>query len=103
MRNRFVELTATNPAKIFGLYPRKGTIAAGSDADLVIWDPARRKTHGVKTSYQRVDYNLYEGWEVVGWPEKVFRRGELLVDGEQWLGRAGSGSFVPRRAHAAII
>jgi len=101
--NRFVELTATNPAKVFGMYPRKGTIAVGSDADLVIWDPARRKTHGVKTSYQRVDYNLYEGWEVVGWPEKVFRRGELLVDGEQWLGRAGSGSFIPRQAHAMIL
>ena len=96
--NRFVELTATNPAKVFGMYPRKGTIAAGSDADILIWDPAAHKTVGVKTSKHRTDYNLFEGWEVVGWPEKVFRRGELLVDGDQWLGKAGSGRFIRRAA-----
>ena len=94
--NRFVEITATNPAKIFGMYPRKGTIAVGADADLVIWDPTAKKTYGQALSQQRVDYNLYEGWEVTGWPEKVLRRGELLVDGAQWLGRAGSGVFIKR-------
>ncbi len=100
--NRFVEITATNPAKIFGLYPRKGTIAIGADADLVIWNPNEKKTYGQALSYQRVDYNLYEGWEVTGWPEKVLRRGELLVDGAQWLGRAGSGSFI-RRSTGMVI
>ena len=100
--NRFVEITATNPAKIFGMYPRKGTIAVGADADLVIWNPTEKKTYGQAFSKQRVDYNLYEGWEVTGWPEKVLRRGELLVDGEQWLGRAGSGAFV-RRGPGVIL
>jgi dihydropyrimidinase len=100
--NRFVEITATNPAKIFGMYPRKGTIAIGADADLVIWDPTVKKTYGQALSQQRVDYNLYEGWQVTGWPEKVLRRGELLVDGKQWLGRAGSGTFV-RRSPGGVL
>ncbi len=95
--NRFVEITATNPAKIFGMYPRKGTIAIGSDADIVIWDPNAQKTYGKALSHQRVDYNLYEGWEVTGWPEKVLRRGKLLVDGDKWLGRAGTGQFIHRK------
>jgi dihydropyrimidinase len=101
--NRFVEITATNPAKVFGMYPRKGTIAVGSDADLLIWDPSIKQTYGVATSYQRVDYSLFEGWATTGWPIKVLRRGELIVDGDQWLGRAGSGEFVRRRPHAAVI
>jgi dihydropyrimidinase len=101
--NRFVELTATNPAKIFGMYPRKGTIAVGSDADIAIWDPNLKKTAGVKTSHQRTDYNLYEGWEVVGWPVKVFSRGRLLVDGDRWLGTPGSGSFVRRSPFAPVV
>lgn len=100
--NRFVEITATNPAKIFGMYPRKGTIAIGADADIVIWSPNEKKTYGKALSHQRVDYNLYEGWEVTGWPEQVFRRGELLVDGARWLGRAGSGLFI-RRSPGMII
>jgi len=95
--NRFVELTATNPARIFGLYPRKGTLAVGSDADLLIWDPQLKKTLGVATSRHRTDYNLYEGWQVTGWPVQVFRRGELLVDGDLWHGRPGSGEYLARR------
>ncbi len=98
--NRFAEITATNPAKIFGMYPRKGTIAVGSDADALIWNPTAKKTYGKALSHQRVDYNLYEGWQVTGWPEKVFRRGELLVDGDQWLGRAGTGQFIHRKTVA---
>ncbi len=94
--NRFVELTATNPAKIFGLYPRKGTLAVGADADLALWDPRLKKTLGVATSHQRTDYNLYEGWEITGWPVKVYRRGELLVDGDTWHGRPGSGLWLKR-------
>lgn len=94
--NQFVALTSTNPAKIFGLYPRKGALLPGSDADLVIWDPEKRVRYGVAHSHQRTDYNLYEGWELVGMPEKVFLRGKLIVDGDRWLGRAGGGQFLKR-------
>lgn len=95
--NQFVALNCTNPARIFGLYPRKGALLPGSDADIVIWDPERRVTHGVERSQQRTDYNLYEGWELVGYPEQVYLRGKLIVDGDQWLGHAGQGQFVERR------
>ena len=101
--NRVVELCCTNPAKIFGLYPRKGTIAVGSDADLAVWDPAIKKTMGVKTSHQRTDYNLWEGLEVTGWPEKVFVRGNLLVDGETWHGEPGGGMWLKRDTHAPVL
>jgi dihydropyrimidinase len=101
--NRLVELCCTNPAKIFGMYPRKGTLAVGSDADLVIWDPKIKKTMGVATSYQRTDYNLYEGLEVQGWPDKVYSRGRLLIDGERWFGEAGSGRYLRRAAHAPTL
>jgi dihydropyrimidinase len=101
--NRFVELTATNPAKIFGMYPRKGTLAVGADADIVIWDPHARKIISAQNSHQRLDYNLYEGWEVVGLPEKVYSRGTLLVDGEMWLGQPGRGRFIWRNTHAPLL
>lgn len=94
--NQFVALTATNPAKIFGLYPRKGALLPGSDADLVIWDAEKNVEYGVAHSHQRSDYNLYEGWPLTGWPEKVFLRGKLIVDGENWLGGAGQGQFLKR-------
>jgi dihydropyrimidinase len=94
--NQFVALTSTNPARIFGLYPRKGALLPGSDADLVLWNPERRVTYGVAYAYHRTDYNLYENWELVGMPEKVFLRGFLIVDGEQWLGRAGMGIYLKR-------
>ncbi|HEY5269728.1 MAG TPA: dihydropyrimidinase [Anaerolineales bacterium] len=94
--NQFVALTSTNPAKIFGLYPRKGALLAGSDADIVIWDPQKKITYGVAHSHQRTDYNLYEGWELSGYPEKVFLRGQLIVDGEKWKGRRGKGIFLKR-------
>jgi len=101
--NQFVALTSTNPAKIFGLYPHKGTLAPGSDADLVLWDPERRLTYGVAHAHHRTDYNLFENWELVGYPEKVFLRGELIVDGEQWLGRPGIGRYLIREPEALII
>lgn len=101
--NQFVALTSTNPAKIFGLYPRKGALLPGSDADLVIWDSERRLTYGVAYAHHRTDYNLFEGWELVGFPEKVFLRGQLIVDGEQWLGRPGMGQFLSRQPGAMVI
>jgi dihydropyrimidinase len=94
--NQFVALTSTNPAKIFGLYPRKGALLPGSDADIVIWDPKRKVKYGVAMSQHRTDYNLYEGWELVGYPEKVFLRGKLILDGGEWLGRSGQGQFLKR-------
>ncbi|MEK6752979.1 MAG: dihydropyrimidinase [Chloroflexota bacterium] len=94
--NQFVEYMSTNPAKIFGLYPRKGALLEGSDADIVIWDPEKKIKYGVAHSHQRTDYNLYEGWELTGYPEKVFLRGKLIVDGEQWLGKSGDGKFLKR-------
>lgn len=98
--NQFVALTSTNPARIFGLYPQKGALVPGADADLVLWDPEKRLTYGVAHAHHRTDYNLFEGWELQGFPEKVFLRGRLIVDGESWLGEAGWGQFLPRRPYA---
>ena len=94
--NQFVALTSTNPAKIFGLYPHKGALLPGADADIVIWDPQKKVKYGLAYSHQRTDYNLYEGWELTGYPEKVFLRGKLIVDGEKWLGKRGDGQFLKR-------
>lgn len=94
--NQFVAYNSTNPARIFGLYPRKGALLPGSDADVVIWDPEKKVNYGVALSHQRTDYNLYEGWDLVGYPEKVFLRGKLIVDGDKWLGRSGQGTFLKR-------
>lgn len=96
--NQFVALTATNPAKIFGLYPRKGALLPGSDADIVIWDSEKRVKYGVAYSHHRTDYNLFEGWDVVGMPEKVFLRGKMIVDGNEWKAAAGQGQFLKRGA-----
>lgn len=101
--NQFVALHCTNPARIFGLYPRKGALAPGSDADLVIWDPEKRLTYGVHAAQHRTDYNLYEGWELVGYPEKVFLRGKMIVDGERWLGERGCGQFLKRAPNAPVL
>jgi dihydropyrimidinase len=94
--NQFVALTSTNPAKIFGLYPRKGALLPGSDADIVIWDPDRKLTYGIAHAQHRTDYNLFEGWELTGYPEKVYLRGKLIVDQGTWLGRAGMGNYLHR-------
>jgi dihydropyrimidinase len=94
--NQFVVLNCTNPAKIFGLYPRKGALLPGSDADIAIWDPEKKVKYGVAVAQHRTDYNLYEGWELVGYPEKVFLRGELIVDGNDWKGKRGAGQFLKR-------
>ena len=94
--NQFVAYMSTNPAKIFGLYPRKGALLEGSDADIVIWDAEKKVKYGVGMSHQRTDHNLYEGWELTGYPEKVFLRGKLIVDGDEWKGRRGMGQFLKR-------
>lgn len=100
--NQFVAYMSTNPAKIFGLYPRKGALLEGSDADIVIWDPEKRVKYGVAMSHQRTDYSLYEGWELTGYPEKVFLRGQLIVDGEEWKGKRGMGRFL-RRGEGEVL
>jgi len=102
--NQFVAFTSTNPAKIFGLYPKKGSLLPGADADLVVWDPDKEVTYGVAHAQHRTDYNLFEGWKLKGYPQKVFLRGNLIVDDEQWYGQAGSGQFLFRSpAHAVVV
>jgi len=94
--NRMVELLSTNPAKLFGLYPRKGTIAVGSDADIVVFDPEKRVTITAATQHSKTDYNLYEGTEVTGTPEIVLLRGNVLVEGDELVAQPGIGQFVAR-------
>jgi dihydropyrimidinase len=94
--NRFVELTSTAAAKIFGLFPKKGTIAVGSDADIVIFDPNREQTIGAATHHMRVDYSAYEGWRVRGVTETVLSRGRVIVENNEFKGKAGAGRFIKR-------
>ena len=94
--SRWVEVTATNPARLFGLYPRKGAIAPGSDADVVVWNPQREITWSAATHHMRVDYNPYEGRLVKGAPDLVLSRGRPVVEGGRFVGRAGAGTFLRR-------
>jgi dihydropyrimidinase len=94
--NRYVELTATAPAKLFGLFPKKGTIAVGSDADLVLFDPKEEWTIRQADLHARVDYTLFEGRAVTGRVKKVFLRGHCIVDGPTWHGREGMGEYLRR-------
>jgi dihydropyrimidinase len=96
--NRFVEITSTTPARIFGMYPKKGEIAAGSDADLVVWDPASPYTISARTHHMRVDYSMFEGYEVKGNVRTVLSRGEVIVEGNQFLGKPGRGNYLRRTA-----
>jgi dihydropyrimidinase len=100
--NRFVELVSTTPAKLFGLYPRKGTIAVGSDADLVIFDPKRKYTISAKTHHMRIDYSMFEGIQVTGMPDAVLSRGKVVVQQDKFLGRAGQGQFLRRATYAQV-
>ena len=103
--NRFVELTSTAPAKIFGLFPRKGTIAVGSDADIVIFDPEHEETISVNnphTHHMNIDYNAYENMRVKGFTETVFSRGKMIIDKREYLGRPGDGQFVKRGPYGGI-
>jgi len=94
--NRMVELLSTNPAKYFGLYPRKGTIAVGSDADIVVFDPEKRVTISSATDHSKSDYNLYEGTEVTGTPEVVLLRGNVLVEDGELVAQPGIGQYIAR-------
>lgn len=91
---QFVALTSTNPARIFGLYPRKGALIPGADADIVVWDPEKQVTYGAAVAQHRTDYNLFEGAVLTGFPEKVYLRGRCLVSAGEWLGKRGYGSFL---------
>ena len=94
--NAFVALTSTNPAKIYGLHPRKGTIAVGSDADLALWDPDWERTITLSMLHDNMDYSPYEGRQVTGWPRTVISRGRVIVDNEALFADRGSGHFLER-------
>jgi dihydropyrimidinase len=93
---RLVEVTAANAAKLFGLYPRKGTIAVGSDADIVIFDPDLTRTIDSAMLKSNCDYSVYEGWTVTGWPVVTLRRGEVVFRDDTILAQPGSGHLLAR-------
>jgi dihydropyrimidinase len=95
--NKYVEVTCTNPAKIFGMFPRKGTIAPGSDADIVLFDPNRQHTLSAATHHMNVDYSAYEGWELTGKVKTVVLRGRVAIDDNQCHVRKGYGQFIQRK------
>jgi len=94
--NRFVEITSTSAAKIFGLFPKKGTIAVGSDADIVIFDPNEEMTISAKTHHMNVDYSCYEGMSVRGVTKSVLSRGSLVIEDGKYIGKPGYGRFLKR-------
>ena len=101
--NRWVELCSTQPAKIFGLYPRKGTITIESDADIVIWDPQKKMIISAQTHHMKVDYNLFEGVEINGTPETVISNGEIIIENNKFIGKTGRGNYLKRDLFAAEI
>ena len=103
--NKFVELTSTAAAKTFGLFPKKGTIAVGSDADIIIFDPHRKETISIKnacTHHMRVDYNAYEGFEVTGFTETVLSRGKIIINKCEYVGKKGDGRFLKRGLYGGM-
>ncbi len=100
--NRFVQLVSTAPAKLFGLYPRKGTLAVGSDADVLIFDPNKEETISAKTHHMRVDYSMFEGIKVKGVPRVVLSHGRPVIDGGKFVGRAGLGQFLKRQQYSGL-
>jgi dihydropyrimidinase len=100
--NRFVELVSTTPAKLFGLYPRKGTIAVGSDADIVLFAPDAEHTISAKTHHMRVDYSMFEGIKVQGMPKTVLSRGHTIIDNNKFTGRPGAGQFLRRQPYSRV-
>ena len=101
--NKYVEVACTNPAKIFGMFPRKGTIAVGSDADIIIIDPNEKHTLSAKTHHMNVDYSGYEGWEVTGKIKTVLLRGEIAIDDNKCLLDKGYGKFIKRNKVKQVI
>jgi dihydropyrimidinase len=100
--NRFVQLVSTAPAKLFGLYPRKGTIAVGSDADIVVFDPNEEMVISAATHHMRVDYSMFEGLRVKGVAKVVLSRGRVIIEHGEFKGRAGSGEFIKRRQYSGV-
>ncbi|HXV71102.1 MAG TPA: dihydropyrimidinase [Acidimicrobiia bacterium] len=101
--NRFVEITATTPAKMFGMYPKKGTIAVGSDADIVVFDPKGRHVISVDTHHMDVDYSAYEGWEMTGKVDTVMSKGKVIVANDEYLGSPGDGEYLVRGQSQYVI
>ncbi|MGG4490767.1 dihydropyrimidinase [Metabacillus idriensis] len=101
--NQFVDLTSTKSAKLFGLYPKKGTIAVGSDADLVLFDPSAERTISAETHHMAVDYNAFEGLQVTGEPVSVLSRGEFVVKDKQFAGKAGRGNYQKRAKYGELL
>jgi dihydropyrimidinase len=100
--NRFVELTSTAAAKIFGLFPKKGTIAVGSDADIVIFDANKDQTISVKTHHMNVDYSAYEGKTIKGFVDTVLSRGSIVIQNGEFKGKSGAGQFLKRGECVAV-
>ena len=100
--NRFVQLVSTAPAKLFGLYPRKGTVAVGSDADIVVFNADEEQTISVKTHHMRVDYSMFEGIRVKGIPKVVLSRGRTIIENGRFTGKPGAGEFIQRQNPAKV-
>ena len=98
---QFVAVTSTNASKLFGLYPKKGLIRVGSDADIVIWDPAMKKAIKDEDMFSNAKYSTYAGWMVTGWPKTTIRRGDVVFDNGKIVGKPGSGKFVPGKRFSA--
>ena len=94
--NEFVAVTSTNAAKIFNIYPRKGSITIGADADLIVWDPAKSRTISASTHHQNIDFNIYEGMEVTGLAAKTISHGKLVWDGSELRAERGAGQHIDR-------
>jgi len=101
--DQFVALTSANAARIFGLYPRKGAIAVGSDADIALWDPGHRRTVDGARMQSLSGYSVYDGWQVQGWPRFVIRRGQVAFADGQITTRPGDGEWLPRNRTAGIL
>src|SRR6185503_7910891 len=100
---RWVEISSTTPARMFGLYPRKGVIAPGADADIVVYDPAATQTLSAATHHMNVDYSAYEGWELTGKVDTVLSRGKVVVDGDGFHCGAGHGKFLVRDLNQYLL
>ncbi len=100
--NRFVQLVSTAPAKLFGLYPRKGTVAVGSDADLVLWDPNKEEVISAQSHHMRVDYSMFEGIKIKGMPRQVLVGGRVVIDNGKFVGKPGSGRFLKRQTYSGL-